>query len=92
MNNVSTANETVQAPPSWCYTAKALEALGTAAENNTAAGRSLMMAPADLGIQPYRFTQPFQFTARENAGEMDKQLHLTRMVAFGRSLTAESWG
>ncbi len=82
MNNVSTANETVQAPQSWCYPAKVS---GTAVKNNTA---------ADFGVQSYKFTQPFKFTQPDKfgAGETvkapEKELQVTRMMAFGRSLMA----
>lgn len=85
MNNVSTANATVKAPQSWCYPAKVS---GTAVKNNTT---------ADFGIQPYKFLQqykymqPDKFTARETVKAPEKELQVTRMMAFGRSLTAESW-
>jgi len=78
MDNALISNETVSTEQGWCYAAKAPDIAA-----NTA-GESLMMAPESFGIEPYKFT----------VKETDKQLQLTRLMAFGRSFagsTGTSW-
>jgi hypothetical protein len=80
MNNVSAINETAAIQQNWCYTAKAPETAGSIlAENGV--NQALLMAPKTLNIQPY------QFTTALKPVETDKQLQVTRMMAFGRSFS-----
>jgi len=86
MSNALISNETVPAGAGWCYTAEAFEAARNVSgktENGTR--RSLMMAPSSFGLPSYKFT------AKETVQDMEKQLRLTRLEAFGRSLTGQGW-
>jgi hypothetical protein len=90
MDNALISNEAISTAQGWCYSAKAQDtAANVFTEKENTAGQSLMMAPSSFGIQPYKFI------ARETAKETDKELRLTRMMAFGRSfaeVTGQSWG
>ena len=84
MNNAIISNETVRAEAGWCYTARAFDtARNVSGEKEN--GQSVMTAPSSFGLPSYKFT------AKETVKETDKQLRLTRLMAFGRSLPGQGW-